>query len=157
MRARTRTILSFAGLLAGCLFAGSAVAGDGGPAIVIPGRPDVPVIINGIDASYAVVYGDWGLKRPGAGDIIIAGGMPVYPGVWPGGYYPLTGRKPAYGRKEHEPPPGRSLPRPAPTYYRTWSADPPPVPATEYPAFESPQVIVAPPDQQQKQKSRKSP
>jgi hypothetical protein len=154
LRARTRNLLGFAGLLAGCLFAGSAPAGDGGPVIAIPGRPDVPVIINGVDASYAVVYGDWGLKRPGAGDIIIAGGMPAYPGVWPGGYYPMTGRKPVYGRKEHEPPPGRSLPPPAPTYYRTWSAESPPVPATEYPAFEPPQVIVAPPD---KQKSRKSP
>jgi hypothetical protein len=150
---RTRTVLIFAAPLAGCLFAGSALAGDGGPVIVIPGRPDVPVIINGVDASYAVVYGDWGLKRPGAGDIIIAGGRPAYLGGW-GGYYPSTGRRPAYGRLEHDPPPGRRLPPPAPTYYRTWSAEPPPVPATEYPAFEPPQVIVSPPD---KQKSRKSP
>jgi hypothetical protein len=144
--------------LIGCLFAAPALAGDGGPVIVIPGRPDVPVIINGVDASYATVYGDWGLKRPGAGDIIIAGGVPVYPGAWLGGYYPSTGRRPAYGRREHEPPPGRALPPPAPTYYRTWSAEPPAVPATEYPAFEPPQVIVAPPDQQQKQqKLKKSP
>ena len=38
-----------------------------GPVIVIPSRPGVPVVINGRDASYAVVEGDWGLSRPGAG------------------------------------------------------------------------------------------
>ena len=35
----------------------------GGFDIVIPGRPGVPIIINGVDASYAVVEGDWGLGR----------------------------------------------------------------------------------------------
>ena len=39
---------------------------DSGPVIVIPSRPGVPVVINGRDASYAVVEGDWGLARPGA-------------------------------------------------------------------------------------------
>ncbi len=34
-----------------------------GPVIVIPGRPGVPVMINGVDASYAVVGGDWGLAK----------------------------------------------------------------------------------------------
>ena len=34
------------------------------PSIVIPGRPDVPVIINGMDASWSVVEGDYGLDRP---------------------------------------------------------------------------------------------
>jgi hypothetical protein len=38
----------------------SALAG-GGFSIVIPGKPGVPIIINGVDASYAVVEGDWGL------------------------------------------------------------------------------------------------
>jgi hypothetical protein len=36
---------------------------DTGPLIVIPGKPGVPVIINGRDASYAVVEGEWGLAR----------------------------------------------------------------------------------------------
>jgi hypothetical protein len=39
-----------------------ALAG-GGFDIVIPGRPGVPIIINGIDASYAAVEGEWGLGR----------------------------------------------------------------------------------------------
>jgi hypothetical protein len=36
------------------------------PQIVVPGRPDVPVIINGIDASWGIVEGEFGLDRPGA-------------------------------------------------------------------------------------------
>ena len=35
------------------------------PVIVIPGRPDVPIYINGVDASWAVVEGEFGLDRPG--------------------------------------------------------------------------------------------
>jgi len=40
-----------------------AALADGAPVIVIPGRPGVPIIINGVDASYAVVEGDWGLGK----------------------------------------------------------------------------------------------
>ena len=36
---------------------------EGTVAVVVPNRPDVPVIINGIDASWAVIEGDWGLAR----------------------------------------------------------------------------------------------
>ena len=43
----------------------TAFAG-GGFDIVIPGRPGVPIIINGVDASYAVVEGDWGLGKGNA-------------------------------------------------------------------------------------------
>ena len=31
--------------------------------IVVPGRPGVPIIINGIDASYAVLEGDFEIGR----------------------------------------------------------------------------------------------
>ena len=41
--------------------AAPARADEEGPVIVIPTRPGVPVVINGRDASYAVVEGDWGL------------------------------------------------------------------------------------------------
>ena len=34
------------------------------PVIVIPGRTDVPVILNGVDVSYAVIEGEFGLSRP---------------------------------------------------------------------------------------------
>jgi hypothetical protein len=137
-------VATLAGILNGCLFgATSARAGDGGPAIVNTGKPGVPVFINGREASFAVVYGDWGLKRPGAGDIIIAGAGAAYPEPWLRGYYPSVGRPPAYGRREYDPVSAR--PRaPAPTYYRSWSADSAPGPVTEYPPFEPPPVILAP-------------
>jgi hypothetical protein len=140
-----------------------ARAGDNGPVIVVPGRSDVPVILNGRDVSWSVVYGDWGLRRPGA-DLIIQGAVPVYPQAWAGyyptwpgnyparagnyagwaGYYPATGRAPAYGRREIEPPVGRGLPAPAPGYYRSWSAGSAPGPVTEYPPFDPPPVVLAP-------------
>jgi hypothetical protein len=44
--------------------AGVACA-DHAPSIVVPGRPDVPVIINGRDARGGIAIGDWGLYRPG--------------------------------------------------------------------------------------------
>ena len=53
-------IVAVAGSLAGHALARSADA----PVFVIPGKPGVPVIINGYDASYSVVEGDWGLDRP---------------------------------------------------------------------------------------------
>src|SRR6202023_3396593 len=36
-----------------------------GPVIVIPGRPDVPILENGVDISWSVVEGEFGLDRPG--------------------------------------------------------------------------------------------
>ena len=41
----------------------AAAAADTGPLIVIPGRAGVPVMINGRDASYAIVEGEWGLAK----------------------------------------------------------------------------------------------
>ena len=40
----------------------TALAG-GGFDIVVPYRHGVPIIINGIDASYAVIEGEWGLGK----------------------------------------------------------------------------------------------
>jgi hypothetical protein len=132
--------LGFAGLL----FAGAAAYADNEPVVVVPGRPGVPVIINGADATGAVVYGDWGLYRPG-GVVVIEGG--IWPPAasaapdWPH-YYPATGRTPAYGRKEIDPGPHR--PRIAPAYHRSWVTESNPGPATEYPPFAPPPVVVTP-------------
>ena len=63
--------------LASFALAPAPVRADSGPVIVIPSRPGVPVIINGRDASYAVVEGDWGLSRPGAVPVTVIGGSPV--------------------------------------------------------------------------------
>jgi hypothetical protein len=122
---------------------GASAHAETGPVIVVPGRPGVPVIVNGVDVSGAVVYGDWGLARPGHGEIVIQG--PVsYVAPWSvGSYFPSTGRAPAYGRQEIEPPVRR---RPDNSYSRTWSAEPDMSsrPVTEYPPFNPPPVIVAP-------------
>ena len=61
MRALACVFICVAGLICG---SAPAPAADG-PVIVIPGKRGVPVIINGFDASYTIVEGDWGLDRPG--------------------------------------------------------------------------------------------
>src|SRR5215475_8989207 len=94
------------------LLGSPAQAGDA-PAIVIPGRPGVPVIINGGDASYCVVEGDVGLERPGMRVTVVAC-PPQHPiPSYEGSYFPAFGRRPGYGRLEVEPPPDRELPKPA--------------------------------------------
>jgi hypothetical protein len=59
-----RRCVVIAAVVAGLCAAGAAHA-DHVPAIVVPGKRGVPVIINGEDASGAIVIGDWGLYRPG--------------------------------------------------------------------------------------------
>jgi len=110
--------------------AGAARA-DSGPVIVIPSRPGIPVIINGVDASYAVVEGDWGLARPGHGTVTVIGGRPAMPnGVYSQrySYHPRYGAPPPRGRFEIEPPPNRLLPEPAETFSRSWSTQSQPMP-----------------------------
>lgn len=118
-----------------------ACAGEGFD-IVIPGRPGVPIIINGVDASYSVVEGDWGLGRGYHGQPIVYGARVVEAEPNVGHYYPSLGHKPGYGRLEIEPPANRTLPKPAESYHQSWSAEsaPPPPGVPMYP----PPVIVAP-------------
>ena len=122
----------------------AALASDTGPVIVIPGRPGVPIIINGIDASYAVVEGDWGLGKGVHVQPTVYGGRIVDPRPNAAHYYPSAGHMPGYGRLEIEPPANRKLPQPAESYHQSWSAqstpqaEPPPVP------FYPPPIIVAP-------------
>lgn len=140
-----RARILFLGLV-GLIAAGTAAYADSEPVIVVPGRPDVPVIIHGADATGAVVSGDWGLYRPGA-PVVVEGGIwpPAAPAPdWPPHYYPATGRTPAYGRKEIDPGPHR--PHIAPAYHRSWVSESQPGPVTGYPPFAPPAVVVAPPD-----------
>jgi hypothetical protein len=130
----------------GVVFAGQAAqAGDREPYIVVPGRAGVPVMWFGRDISWAIIESDWGLERPGHGEVtIIPGGpRPLY-GPGTGGYFPATGRPPRYGRDEVEPPANRPLPPPAESYFRAWGAQSDPTPATSPPAVEPPPIIVAP-------------
>jgi hypothetical protein len=124
--------------------AGAASAEGTGPVIVIPGRPGVPVIINGVDASYAVVEGDWGLAKGVHVQPTVYGGHPVDPGPPVGHYYPSAGHLPGIGRLEIE---GADKSKPAPAFHQSWSAgsrqaDPLP-PANQVPA-NPPPVIMAP-------------
>jgi hypothetical protein len=122
-----------------------ARATDQGPVLVIPGRPGIPVVINGYDASYTIVEGDWGLARPGQVSPSIVGGPLIAPAPhYTGHYFPYLGRRPGYGRREVEPPPDRRLPPPAPSFYREWGAESPQLPATVDPPDYPPPVIAAP-------------
>jgi hypothetical protein len=119
--------------------------------IVIPARPGVPIIINGIDASYAVVEGEWGLGKNYPVPVTVYGGRPVEPEPPVGHYYPTLNHKPGYGRLEIEPPSNRALPKPGPSFHQSWSAQSAP-PAPAQPQFQPevpfypPAVIAAPPN-----------
>jgi hypothetical protein len=115
------------------------------PAIVIPGKPGAPVIVNGYDASYAVVEGDWGLDRPGhVPPTIVSGPLLVPMPEYYSGYYPAYGRRPGYGRLEIEPPPNRRLPPRVERYYRSWTSQSDPLPVDIEPSANQSPVIVAP-------------
>jgi hypothetical protein len=119
----------------------SAAFASEGFEIVIPGRPGVPIIINGIDASYAVIESDWGLGKNVQVQPTIYGGRYIDPVPHVGHYYPSAGHMPGYGRLEIEPPANRRLPHPAESYHESWSAQS--TPQLEIPA-NPPPVIVAP-------------
>jgi hypothetical protein len=121
----------------------TAFAG-GGFEIVIPGRPGVPVIINGVDASYAVIEGDWGLGKGTHVEPTIYGGRYVDPVPRVGHYYPSAGRMPGYGRLEIEPPANRKLPQPAESYHQSWSVQSAPLPAQSNVPVDPPEIIYAP-------------
>ena len=127
------------------LTAAPAFAESGGFAIVRPGREGVPIIINGRDASYAVIEGDWGLERGTHVQPTIYGGRPmVLPPV--GHYYPMSKTLPGYGRLEIEPPANRPLPKPAESFHQSWEVQSnPPAPAADPVPMDPPQVIIAPP------------
>jgi hypothetical protein len=123
-----------------------AVAGEGFER-VIPGRPGVPVLMNGIDISYAIVEGDFGLGKGVHNQPTVFGGrvIDLEPNV--GHYYPSAGLTPGYGRMEIEPPANRKLPKPAESFHQSWSAQSnqqPAQPAQPEVPFYPPPVIVAP-------------
>jgi len=99
---------------------GAASAQSTGPVIAIPGRPGVPVIINGIDASYSVVEGDWGLGKGIHVQPTVYGGHPVEPMPPVGHYYPSAGHLPGYGRLEIE---SAGKPKPAETFHQSWTSE----------------------------------
>ena len=125
----------------------SALASEGVD-LVIPGRPGVPIIVNGLDVSYAVIEGDFGLGKGVHNQPTVFGGRLVDPDPNVGHYFPSLGLRPGYGRLEIEPPANRKLPRPAESFHQSWSAQSaphPPAVAPEVPLYPPP-VILAPGD-----------
>ena len=147
---RANSILAAGAAIAGFLAATASACAQEGPVIAIPGHPDVPVIINGRNASYTVVVGDWGLARPGAVSVRIYG-PPAYPlpdTIEYPGYFPSNDHPPRSGRQEIEPRP-RTGPRPGRSYHRSWTSESSHEPATVYPQFPAPQVSITPSEQPQ--------
>lgn len=120
-----------------------AAAADGFN-VVIPGRAGVPIIINGIDASYRVIESDWGLARGIHIQPTVYGGRTIDPVPNVGHYYPSLGRQPGYGRVEIEPPKNRALPKPAESFHEHWSAKSGPMGRQDAVPSNPPDVIVAP-------------
>jgi hypothetical protein len=120
-----------------------AASANDGFSIVIPGRIGVPIVINGIDASYAVVESDWGLAKNVHMQPTIYGGRRIGAEPEVGHYYPSAGKMPGYGRLEREPPANRKLPPRAESYSRSWSAQSAPPAQAVVPTY-PPMVIEAP-------------
>jgi len=146
-----RTLIVAVGIVLIC--ADAALAGaDTEPVIVVPGRPGVPIMIDGQDVRGAVIEGEWGLARGHTGITIIRPPPLIYPGypgrstyVWPGPpygrFYPGTGRQPRLGRVEVIPPANRPLPPKAESYQRSWKSESQHLPANlEQPPYAMPPV-----------------
>ena len=141
MRAGLSTL---AALCAAFALASSAHA-QTGPVVVIPGKPGVPVIMNGLVVDGAVVYGDWGLAKPNNSGLIIDGAVSYAVPLPSPGYFPSTGKLPKFGREEAEP--AKPQQRTDTNFYRDWSISSEfRKPVTEYPPFDPPSVIIAPRD-----------
>jgi len=124
--------------------ASPSVAGEGFD-LVVPIRPGVPIIINGVDVSYAVVEGSFGLGKGVHLQPTIYGGRYVDSQPNVGHYYPSLGSQPGYGRMEIEPPANRKLPKPAESYHDSWGAQSLMQPAQPDVPMNPPAVILAPP------------
>jgi hypothetical protein len=138
-------LVQAAALLALCA---SPALAQRGPVIVIPGRPDVPVLMNGVDISWAVVEGELGLARPGVVTPTVIYrpwivGIPAQPAAYGPHYFPSSDKQPGYGRLEIVPPPDRPLPPPAQSYRKSWSSESAPGPATVYAPFPVPPVGIS--------------
>ncbi|MBW8855773.1 MAG: hypothetical protein JF604_15965, partial [Bradyrhizobium sp.] len=126
---------------------------------VVPGRPGVPIIINNIDASYAVIEGTWGLGKNVQVQPTIYGGRYVAERQPEdvGHYYPTLGLRPGYGRLEVEPPANRKMPKPAESYHQSWGAQSAPLPPQMDVPVNPPPVILAPEINDQPRRPRPRP
>ena len=88
----------------------------------------------------AVVYGDWGLYRPGAIMPFVEGPYVIATPRYGSGYYFPTNR---YDPAAYRSPPARR-PIPAEPWFNSWGAQSDPAPATIPAPYEGPAVIYAP-------------
>ena len=146
MNLRNRAAASTFGVLIGCLVGAHSARADHQPVIALASNAQVPVAINGVDATGALVTGDWGLYAPGRvtpevyAPVFAPAGL-IY-GPDPRGYFPKTGRRPRYGRQEVFGP--RHVVPPAPSFYREWSSESGNSSVSEYPpypAFDPPERV----------------
>jgi hypothetical protein len=150
MRAGRNLIVALGLVLADT--AGALAGADTEPVIVVPGRPGVPIIVDGQDVRGAVIEGDWGLARGHTGLTIIRPRGPIYQGYtgrsmyrapWPrvGHFFPGTGSQPRIGREEVIPPANRRLPPKAESFERSYKSESQPLPANnEQPPYPMPPV-----------------
>src|SRR4051812_41697402 len=119
-------------------------AANDGFSIVIPGRPGVPVIINGLDASWAVVESDWGLGKNVHIQPTVYGGRVVDLTPQAGHYYPSAGHRPGYGRLWIQPPANRRPAQAGETFHKSGSIQAAPQGPEGGVPFHPPAVILAP-------------
>ena len=152
MSARLKTAALAASLIAGVVAGADSAAAQNDPVIVVPGRPGVPVMMYGVDVSGAVIEGQTSLNRPDGAypPTVIMRYWPPDHYRNPGAYFPATGHKPHYGRREVIPPPDRPMPVPAQPYYRDWMIESAPGPVSAPVPFDLPQVMVAPPSRRER-------
>jgi hypothetical protein len=121
-----------------CCTATAMAGGEIGTWVVIPGRPDVPVVVNpfGFDASYTVVEGDFGLSAPAQINPRIVVGPHVVIDPPPRRYYfPHSEDMPGYGRAEVLPPPSQRVTKPPESIDRAWGTSSDPLPASTDPPY----------------------
>jgi hypothetical protein len=133
-----RTRFGAAVILSGCMLcsAPARADSDSGTSLAVPGRPDVPVFVNplGIDASFGIVEGEFGLNKPAMGNAHTIGPPTV---VRPGPrrfFFPHDENMPGYGRYEIAPP-RQSRPQHAESYHRSWETASDPLPASTDPPY----------------------
>ena len=132
MSARLKIAALAASLIAGVVAGADSAAAQNDPVIVVPGRAGVPVMMYGIDVSGAVIEGETSLNRPDGAypPTVIMRYWPPDHYRNPGAYFPATGHKPRYGRREVIPPADRPMPVPARPFYRDWMIESAPGPAS---------------------------
>jgi hypothetical protein len=129
MKLRPKTLVI--GLVLASVVIQQSYATDASPVIVVPGHVGVPVILDGVDATGAVVYGDWGLSRPGHGHLVIEGVLPPARLPERPRYFPSGGGSAV--QEEQESPPPRSRGSSAADYHRSWTAGSSDLPGTMAP------------------------